>query len=551
MGLFGKVASTLLENNPGGAVQSNAARCAAVALVCACLIAGCTSYALDPQPTDLTPYLAQQVQWRDCPDRDEFLDEIPQQAQCGEVLVPVDYFDGSSGRGDLRIALIRVSPSGPSKGSLLTNPGGPGASGFDHVANSAEDLLRNLPGYDIVGFDPRGVSRSAGFDCKQSTSTRRDFIEQDFTPEDAAEFEQNYRFAQEYDEACRDAYSAWGFLGTRSVARDVHVISRALGDSTINFYGISYGTEIGYELLRTYPDEIGRLILESSVDPAVEEVLAEQLAAFNAKIEELLVTCASPQYLYCGNGRTAEEVRADFIEAGQQIESTDFGTLTDDGHPSEALVYFGMVLPLYFEWSDQYTKLYLDAVSALINNDDASSFEYWGYLYNRYDPVQRKFLQTDDIQSVVLCLDESDTVADTDIAEERSKFEEQVASIQADAPLLYAVGFSDAYLADDRFFEPCSYAQEAFADPTIPDPLPEAAAVTNPRATPVLVLGISGDTATPYAWSQTIAAALGVPLVTQDTTGHGIYAESDNQCTRDIVAGYLESATLPAAPVTC
>jgi hypothetical protein len=75
--------------------------------------------------------------------------------------------------------------------------------------------------------------------------------------------------------------------------------------------------------------------------------------------------------------------------------------------------------------------------------------------------------------------------------------------------------------------------------------------VANPGKVPVLVLGVSGDTATPYAWAQTIAGKLGVPLVTQDTTGHGVYSDTDNQCTIDVVTGYLQSGTLPTGPVTC
>jgi pimeloyl-ACP methyl ester carboxylesterase len=523
---------------------------AALGVAGAVLLAGCFA-APKEGPTDLDRYLSQKVDWQDCPDSDEFLDEVPAQAQCATVEVPVDYFDNTSGRGSWEIALIRIPAEGESAGSMLVNPGGPGASGFDHVAFYAEDLQRNLPGYDIVGFDPRGVGRSAGFDCGTSIDERRSVIELDFSPEDASEFDQNYEQTRAYEQSCRDANTGWGFLGTQSVARDIAVIAQVLGDGGINFYGVSYGSVIGYELLRTFGDRVDRMILESSVDPSVEEILADQLAAFNAKIEELLVLCASPKYLYCGAGRTPEQVRADFIAALEDIENPKYSSLTRNGAPSEALVYHGMLLPLYFEWNDEYTKLYLDAVHALINTGSAANFERWGYLYNGYDPTQRKFLQTDDIQELVLCLDESKPLEDTDIAEERRKDEAELAAIKQRAPLLYAVGFSGAYLDDARAYWPCSYAEQAFADDGIPDPLPDAASVTNPADVPVLVLGVSGDTATPYEWSRTIAADLGVPLITQDTTGHGVYTDTDNACTRDIVATYLASGALPRADVTC
>lgn len=521
------------------------------------LLPGCSSgdtdsAATDPSgPTDLTPFLSQEVTWRDCPDKDDFLEAIPAGAECTTVEVPVDYFDGDSGRGTMEIALIRLQPEGPSQGNLLLNPGGPGASGFDLVAASGESLQKNLPGYTIVGFDPRGVARSAGYDCKQGTSTRLDSIEADITPEDAAEFEAVYGAMEAYDEACRDAYPDWGFLGTPSVARDVHVISRALGDAGINFYGISYGSEIGYELLRTFPDDIDRMILESVVDPAVEETFADQLAAFNTQLEELVALCATPRYESCGQGRTAQEVRTAFIEAAQNIEDPAVTTLTSNGQPSESLLFWGLALPLYIERDQELTDLYVDAIGSLINNQDARQFEFWGYLYNDYDYNTSKFTAKDDIQGLVACLDESKTLADTDIAEERAKDAAEIAAIQQRAPLFAAVGFTDVYTDDDRSYQPCSYSQLAYQDDAIPDPLPVAGEVANPGAVPVLVLGVSGDTATPYAWAQTIAGKLGVPLVTQDTTGHGVYSDTDNQCTIDVVTGYLQSGALPAGPVTC
>lgn len=529
---------------------------AGIAALCLAVVTGCSQSASQeqtgpPVETDLSPYLAQTVDWSDCPDSDKYLDDIPTGAQCATVDVPVDYFDNASGRGTMQIALIRIAAEGPSKGSLLLNPGGPGASGFDTVAQSAADLQRNLPGYDIVGFDPRGVSRSAGFDCRQSTSTRLDDIEADFTPEDAAEFDAVFAAGEAYAAACREAYPDWGFLGTASVARDVYVISNALGDEGINYYGISYGSVIGYELLRAYPESIDRMILESVVDPAVEEPLADQMAAFNAQLEELVALCATPQYASCGQGRSAAQVRESFIDAARDVENPTNATLTDNGRPSEALVYYGMALPLYLEMDDELRDLYIEAIGALINDGDPQQFEFWGYLYNSYDYNTSKFLATDDIQELVLCLDESETLTDTNIAEERAKDEAEIADIQQRAPLLAAVGFTEVYTADDRGYQPCSYAQLAYQDPAIPDPLPVAAAVANPGGVPVLLLAVTGDTATPYDWSRTIADQLGVPLVSQDTTGHGVYTGTDNQCTIDIVSTYLDTGALPAQDVTC
>jgi pimeloyl-ACP methyl ester carboxylesterase len=531
---------------------------AAAAVAVVAVLAGCTSGqadtpSADDSPSassDLSTYLAQEADWKPCPASDAFLDAIPAGLQCATVRVPVDYAS-TAGSDDFTIALVKVPASGESAGSILINPGGPGASGFDSVAAGAEELQRNLPGYDLIGFDPRGVARSDGLDCGEPEAVRRDLIELDSTPEDAGELEALLQAQQEYEAACRAADPRWGFLGTASVARDVALLSQILGDEEIHYYGMSYGSEIGYELLRQFPDRIGRMILESPVDPQVEDQFVDQYVAFDATLAGLLAACASPQHQECGNGRTAEQVRADFLAAADRLEDPGaFETLTDDGRASESLVLFGMILPLYWEIDDEVTAWYLEAVSSLINEQDARPFEYWGYLYEYFDPEQERFTTADDIQTIVSCLDVGDRPQDIDVAADRADDERNLADLQARAPLLHAVGFAGALL-DDRIYEACSYSAAAYADPAIPDPLPEAAAPANPGAAPVLVLGITGDTATPYAWAQRIAAELGVPLVTNDTTGHAVYPSSTNVCLQAVVGDYLRTGLLPGAPVTC
>ena len=236
------------------------------------VLAGCTAEPPDPAaptpagPADLAQYLEQEVRWQPCPASDEFLDEIPAGLECATVRVPVAYA-GAADQGDFSIALVKAPSVGPAAGAILVNPGGPGASGFDMVALGADDLRRNLPGYDIVGFDPRGVSRSDGLDCGEPTDVRRGLIELDRTPEDPGELDAVLDAYDAYEAACRDNDARWGFLGTASVAQDVALVSQVLGDERIHYYGMSYGSEIGYALLRAFPDRIGRMILESPVDP--------------------------------------------------------------------------------------------------------------------------------------------------------------------------------------------------------------------------------------------------------------------------------------------
>ncbi len=97
----------------------------------------------------------QDLKWRKC-----------EGGQCAKLTVPMDYAkpDGTT----IQISVLRVPAAKQSRriGSLVVNPGGPGGSGVDY-ARAADFIVG--PGvrqrFDVVGFDPRGVGRSAPIDC--------------------------------------------------------------------------------------------------------------------------------------------------------------------------------------------------------------------------------------------------------------------------------------------------------------------------------------------------------------------------------------------------
>ena len=72
-------------------------------------------------------------------------------------------------------------------GSLVVNPGGPGAPGTDYAAQAGavfrEPLLR---AYDIVGFDPRGTGASDPVDCLTDEELDQ-YVAEDPEPDTPAE----------------------------------------------------------------------------------------------------------------------------------------------------------------------------------------------------------------------------------------------------------------------------------------------------------------------------------------------------------------------------
>ena len=106
-------------------------------------------------PAGLEKFYSQEVVWEPCEG----------QFQCAKITVPMDYAkpDGDT----IQIAALRASSTGKKTGSLLVNPGGPGASGYDFVKDAATTHFSQpvRDAYDLVGFDPRGVKRSAPVTC--------------------------------------------------------------------------------------------------------------------------------------------------------------------------------------------------------------------------------------------------------------------------------------------------------------------------------------------------------------------------------------------------
>jgi len=80
-------------------------------------------------------------------------------------------------------------------------------------------------------------------------------------------------------------------------------------------------------------------------------------------------------------------------------------------------------------------------------------------------------------------------------------------------------------------------------------PVPPArvpAPVAAPGAPPILLVGSTGDPATPYAWAQAVARQMmSSVLVTRVGEGHAGYPSS--ACVRTAVDAYLIDGTLPAA----
>ncbi|EWT07406.1 hypothetical protein N864_07915 [Intrasporangium chromatireducens Q5-1] len=210
-------------------------------------------------PAGLERFYGQRVAWGRC---------ARGWGDCASVWVPLDHDDPEG--ATVPISLYRLPAGLPAKrkGTLFINPGGPGGSGTDFAREAHRYLGEDVRSvWDVVGFDPRGIGESAGFDCL----TDRDLDElyaADPTPETTAE----RRALDRADRARLRGCLARGgplalHMGTESVARDLDILRAAVSDERLNYLGVSYGTMIGAMYADFFTSRVGYIVLDSGWSP--------------------------------------------------------------------------------------------------------------------------------------------------------------------------------------------------------------------------------------------------------------------------------------------
>lgn len=477
-----------------------------------------TGESVDP---DLEQYYSQDLTWRNLGGG---VDETT-------VTVPLDW---SAPTGEtIEIAIARHNASRESMGSMLMNPGGPGGSGYDFVAQSAAYIVTPdvLANYDVIGFDPRGVGRSTGIECYTDDADKDELLYGTF---DAAYGTQDWIdeytvLADDWIDACvANTGDLLGNLDAASVARDMDVIRAVLGDEKLTFLGYSYGTYLGAMYAELFPEKVGRLVLDGAVDPLVGDLdaLATQMAGFESAYRAFLQFCFDQGGCpFGGSIDSAMQQTEDLIlSAGAQ------GLMSNDGRElDEATIGTGLINMLYAEWLWPSLVQMLadlkagDAQSTFDSADEYNSRGFGGsYDGNGYE-----------IYTAVTC---NEGTLGTDGVTPL----EGLAVIEQKAPYLGFATALDDYVALDVT---CTNWPYPVAE------LPTSYSADG--APPILVVGTTNDPATPYAQAVSLAKQLssGV-LVTYNGEGHTIYAQGV-ACIDDTIDAYFLRGEVPSADPNC
>jgi pimeloyl-ACP methyl ester carboxylesterase len=442
--------------------------------------------------------------------------------QCATLAVPLDNAHPDGER--ISLALARRPASGKRTGVLLTNPGGPGASGIAFLEDAAvlfrPDILKR---FDIVSWDPRGVGDSAPVRCLDDLDA---FYAVDRTPENADDVARNVAAARDFAASCkRRSGSEIGYVSTTASVRDMDAIRAAIGVERISYIGFSYGTLLGALYADRYPQRVRTMVLDGAIDPALssEESTIGQAKGFEEVLDAFFAWCR--QDTRCGFARGGDPRDAfDRLTRAVAAEPTP-GTVNGEERtlgPGEFDI--GVASALYAGRAGFPDLADALAAAARGTGDQLLTF---ADQYTERQPNGKYSNQTAAFYATS-CID--------------APAARTVAAVQqlADAAARVAphFGASTAWLG-----LPCTFwPVQARGEPV---------AVHAAGAPPVLVVGTIHDPATPYAWAQSLAGELrGSRLLTFEGDGHTGYARG-SACVDDAVEDYLLTGTLPPEGTRC
>lgn len=454
-------------------------------------------------------------QWTDC-------DGNPATPlECATLRAPLDHRRPDGPTIDLAISRIRAADPAKRHGVLLVNPGGPGGSGLDMPLGLAQTFPKDvLDRFDLIGFDPRFVGKSSPLSCG-FTGTVFDALWPRLPGPGG--FPAEAREARAVAEQCgRKAGDRLAFASTRNAARDLEVIRAALGEPRISFYGGSYGTYLGAVYGQLFPARVDRMVLDGAIDPAkVWHGMNRGWAAASEAAFADWVGWAAGQDAKYHFGSTAEAVRGHYARLERALDERParYGQLRVDGNTLREISRLVM-------YNDRSNPVLAGLVVDLADGEVT-------------DPAVRGFLDAvlatfpaDNFVSVFLAVQCGEANWDRDPA----RYAAEAALDGRRYPFFGAAASG---------IGPCAFWPQR--------PVEEPTKIRASKHS-ALVVGATGDSATPYSGAVSLRRMLGEKsrLVTlADARMHGLYARYGNACVDNAVTNYLVNGALPESDPRC
>ena len=490
----------------------------AIAATLALTISGCgnssssSNTAENPLNTT-TDFIVNPIEWKPCDG------SANTEVECGNIEVPFDYADPDQGSFVLFVKKHNAASPADRIGSMMVNPGGPGFGGSSLADDAqyyfSQDLIDH---FDIIAWDPRGTGESTpSVDC---VDTFDEYFALDSPPETSEEKQALIDASQAFNDQCvENSGTILPYISTQASAQDINSLRLALGEEKVSYFGFSYGSELGTTWATMFPETVRAIVVDGAVDPnasSIEEGM-NQAKGFEGQLSTFLKQCSAKTTCEFHNGGSAE---AAFDKLVLDIDAEPLEVSKERTPVTQGVLFTAVAQAMY---SDYYWPQLSEALSAAQKGDGSGILQLYDDYYQRkgdgtYGNELEAFL-------AISCLDDpgASSVEDVD-----SHIEDFITA----APRLggnFAYGYSCALW-----------------------PVKQAAKVTitGKGAGPIVVVGTTGDAATPLDSTRKMAQSLekGI-LIVVDANQHTGYGA--NNCVVKAVDDYLIELTIPTNETTC
>jgi pimeloyl-ACP methyl ester carboxylesterase len=509
-----------------GAAAKAIAVSLAIIFLSGCAVVETKPFSGGPQPhadatvaAEYSSLYEQKVNWKKCGSEKSY---------CASIQVPINWNNPEGGR--LKIALAyRQADNAKALGSVIFNPGGPGVAGASWIRDSADsigtaELRKN---FNLVGFDPRGVGESEPkvkcFDAKDTDELLYGTSGEEIAS--AADVAYTKAKMKKFAEACAaNTGPNLAFVDTISVAKDLDLIRAVFGTSKINYLGFSYGTYIGAVYASLFPKRVGHMVLDGAIDPtrSPEQENLSQLKGFDQALRNFLADCVqSKDCPFSGDVASAQNR---IIKLLASIEKNPLKS--DSGREvtiSAALT--GIIMPLYGkDWWPTLSQAFADAL-----HGDGTTLLELADNYNERNQDGSYASNALEANIAISCLDGRAPSDD----KSRAKSNKEILAASA----IFGKYWQDSALSCAAWPYPVTKPLKSF------------------RASgseTILVVGTTGDPATPYAEAVSLANDVleNAQLITFNGEGHTAYGLSSS-CVNNAVDNYFIKHVVPATDPEC
>ncbi len=194
-------------------------------------------------------------------------------AECAIWTQPLNREDPTDATLELTVAKLPSTAIDPAKDAFTIINGGPGGSSIDLLVDLSRIIETFTRERDVIVIDQRGTGRSAPLTCEGVTDTTESY-----------DAEATARLTKE----CLDSLPHDPRYFTTTVAvDDLEALREALGYEQLTVYGVSYGTRVAMQYMRTYPESTRAVIIDGVVPP--QRALGPLIAVHSQDVFDAIV----------------------------------------------------------------------------------------------------------------------------------------------------------------------------------------------------------------------------------------------------------------------